>query len=46
MEGPEPANVDSDGFLPQENMSAPGIFHPLLQPVLEIVQIIKPENAI
>jgi len=28
-----PANVDSDGFLDQGNMSDPGIFQPLLQPV-------------
>jgi hypothetical protein len=28
-----PAKVDSDGLRDQENMSAPGIFQPLLQPV-------------
>ena len=28
-----PARVDSLGFLDQENMSEPGIFHPLLHPV-------------
>lgn len=28
-----PAKVDSLGFRDQENMSEPGIFHPLLQPV-------------
>lgn len=32
MLGLLPANVDSDGFLLHENMLAPGIFHPLLQP--------------
>jgi len=31
--GPLPTRVDSEGFLPQENMSEPGIFQPLLQPV-------------
>lgn len=28
-----PARLDSVGFLDQENMSLPGIFQPLLQPV-------------
>jgi len=28
-----PANVDSDGFLDQGNISDPGIFQPFLQPV-------------
>ncbi len=32
-EGPFPTRVDSDGFRPQENMSDPGIFQPLLHPV-------------
>jgi hypothetical protein len=32
-DGPVPDRVDSDGFLVQENMSAPGICQPLLQPV-------------
>lgn len=32
MLGLLPASVDSEGFLLQENMLAPGIFHPLLQP--------------
>jgi len=32
-DGPLPTRVDSDGFRPQENMSDPGIFQPLLQPV-------------
>ncbi len=32
-EGPLPTRVDSDGFRPHENISDPGIFQPLLQPV-------------
>jgi hypothetical protein len=33
IEGPVPASVLSDGLRVQENMSDPGIFQPLLQPV-------------
>jgi hypothetical protein len=33
IDGPFPTSVDSDGLRPQENMSDPGIFQPLLQPV-------------
>jgi hypothetical protein len=32
-EGPLPTKVDSEGLRPQENISALGIFQPLLQPV-------------
>jgi hypothetical protein len=32
IEGLEPERVDSEGFRVQENMSAPGMVQPLLQP--------------
>lgn len=41
IEGPFPTKVDSEGFRPQENMSVPGIFQPLLQPVWLVASIAK-----
>ena len=35
MLGLLPAKVDSEGFLDHGNMSEPGIFHPVLQPVCD-----------